>query len=155
MHPLNPHYITSIRATIFWPLSFLASDWRATVLIKRKPTSFPLFKRSQVLRPLLLCSKNHFFIIAVGEKGKSIWKNKQETQRKEGWDDIQPVGSTAGSTAAHCPESGLDLRAMGSMGGMVRFILHASWKYNEEELTTQQPTRRHPYMKRACKHTHP
>lgn len=80
-------YITAVCTTVFWPLSFFALDWRATVLIQRNPATFPLFKRSQLVCPVLHCSKNCFLIVSEGEMGKSIWKNKQKSQSvgRLGW----------------------------------------------------------------------
>lgn len=92
----------------------------------------------------IVCSQSRRERRRVGGLGGGIWKNKQRAlpagPRR---DDVQPTGSAA----AHRLERGMDWRTTGSAGEMARFMLHDSWKYNEQEPTNQAQTDTHTHIR--------
>lgn len=119
-----------------------ASDWTATVLIQRNPATSLVFQRSQVVCPALLCSALR--IVSLQSQRETLWRASGRTNRKPS----ERTGGMIYNQQRELQLTGMrvDWRATGSIVETVRFILHASWKYNEQEPTTQKPTYRHPRM---------
>lgn len=83
-------------------------------------------------------------IASLQSQRETLWRASGRTNRKPS----ERTGRMIYSQQRELQLTGMrvDWRATGSIVETVRFILHASWKYNEQEPTTQQPTYRHPRM---------
>lgn len=109
-----------------------------------KPSHFPGLskKPSRVSSTALLCSALR--IVSLQSQRETLWRASGRTNRKPS----ERTGGMIYNQQRELQLTGMrvDWRATGSIVETVRFILHASWKYNEQEPTTQKPTYRHPRM---------
>lgn len=127
-----------------WPLSFFASDFlqiEQPLYWFRETQPLPWsFKEAKTC--VQHCSALR--IVSLQSQRETLWRASGRTNRKSS----ERTGGMIYNQQRELQFTGMrvDWRATGSIVETVRFILHASWKYNEQEPTTQQPTYRHPRM---------
>lgn len=127
-----------------WPLSFFASDFlqiEQPLYWFRETQPLPWsFKEAKTC--VQHCSALR--IVSLQSQRETLWRASGRTNRKSS----ERTGGMIYNQQRELQFTGMrvDWRATGSIVETVRFILHASWKYNEQEPTTQQPTYRHPCM---------